>query len=93
MNRLLFVVEDTFDIPERGLVAAPGIIPEGDECFRIGDGLRIDRPDGSSIYTSIASLELVTPNPSRAVVIMFPKDISKSDIPAGSEVWSNVDNG
>ena len=93
MNRLLFVVEDTFDIPERGVVAAPGIIPEDDECFRIGDRLRVKRPDGSSLDTSIASLELLSPNPTRAVVVMFPKDISKSDIPAGSEVWSNMDIG
>ena len=92
MNRLLFVVEETVEIPDRGFVAVPGIVPERDECFRTGDRLRVQRPYGSTLHTSIASLELVTPNPNHAVVVMFPGCVSKSDVPAGSEVWSDVDH-
>ena len=36
MGRRLFVVEDTFTIKGRGQVLVPGILPEGDECFRAG---------------------------------------------------------
>jgi hypothetical protein len=35
--RCLFVVSDTFAIKGRGLVLIPGIKPEGDERFRVGD--------------------------------------------------------
>jgi hypothetical protein len=87
MARRLFTVEDTFAIRERGLVLAPGIIPEGEERFRVGDPITLLRPDGSSIEARIGGLELLDPNPRRDVVIML-KGMTKCDVPVGTEVWS-----
>lgn len=87
MARRLFTVEDTFAIRERGLVLAPGIIPEGEERFRVGDPITLLRPDGSSIEAKIGGLELLDPNRRRDVVIML-KGMTKSDVPIGTEVWS-----
>jgi hypothetical protein len=87
MTRRLFTVEDTFVIHGRGLVLAPGLIPEGNERFRVGDPVTLRRPDGSSTETRIGGLELLDPNPQRYVVILLA-GITKSDIPPGTEVWS-----
>jgi len=87
MPRCLFVVEDTFFIKGRGLVPFPGIVPVGKERFYIGDPLLLKRPDGTSISTNIGGIELCCPNPRQDVGILF-KEISKEDVPLGTEVWS-----
>jgi hypothetical protein len=87
MTRRLFTVEDTFIIHERKLVLAPGLIPEGNERFRVGDPITLRRPDGSSTETKIGGLELLDPNPQCYVVIVLA-GIAKSDVPLGTEVWS-----
>jgi hypothetical protein len=87
MGRCLFVVEDTFLIRGRGLVPVPGIIPEGEERFRVGDRIMLKRPDGSEMEWEIGGLELLCPNPRHDVVILL-KGMSKEDIPIGTEIWS-----
>ena len=87
MGRQLFTVEDTFIIRGRGLVMVPGIIPEGDERFRVGDQILLKRPDGSESVVNIDSLELPTPNRRHEVWVML-KNTSKQDMPIGTEVWS-----
>jgi hypothetical protein len=90
MPRCLFVVEDTFSIKGRGLVPAPGIVPLGEEQFRLGDPLLLKRPDGTSISTTIAGLEFFCPNP-RGVIGILLKGFAKEDVPVGTEVWSVVE--
>jgi hypothetical protein len=87
MARRLFVVEDRFVVPGRGLVLVPGIIPEGDERFRVGDRITLRPPDGTSRDKRIGGLELLDPNPRRDVVIMLI-GLAKEDVPVGTEVWS-----
>ena len=87
MARCLFTVEDTFVIRNRGLVLVPGIIPEGDERFRLGDPIILLRPDGSSFRTEIGGVEMIDPNPRHDLVIML-KGMAKGDVPVGTEVWS-----
>jgi SAM-dependent methyltransferase len=88
MARLLFIVEDTFLIKGRGLVPIPGIIPQGEERFKIGDPICLKRPDGSSLEWRIDGLELAhTPPPWRGVHILL-NGLGKEDIPVGTEVWS-----
>jgi hypothetical protein len=87
MARILFTVGDRFLVQGRGLVAVPGIVPQGSECFRVGDPLLLRHPDGSVLRTAIGGLELLDPNPNHEVVVLF-KDLSKDDVPVGTEVWS-----
>ena len=87
MPRCLFVVEDTFFLKGRGLVPVPGIVPVGKERFYIGDPLLLKRPDGTSVSTSIAGIEICCPNPRHDVVILL-KELSKEDVPVSTEVWS-----
>lgn len=87
MPRRLFTVTDTFLIRARGVVLLPGIVPEGDERFQIGDPLRLKRPDGSTIDTTIGGLEMFTctTKPDIPVLLM---GLGKADVPVGTEVWS-----
>jgi hypothetical protein len=85
--RLLLTVEYTFDITGRGVVITPGLKPIGEERFKIGDPLTLKTPDGKVIHTEIGSLQLPNPNPKHKLWIMLTK-LKKSDIPIGTEVWS-----
>ena len=91
MPRLLFKVDDTFLIRARGLVLVPGIVPVGDERFRIGDSLRLKRPDGSEVETTIGGLEMFTETTKPDIPVLL-KGLGKEDVPIGTEVWS-VDRG
>jgi hypothetical protein len=88
MTRRLFIVEDTFLIEGRGLVPIPGVIPQGNELFRVGDPVLLNRPDGSEIRWQIGGLELITGGPPRHDVIILLKDLSKDNVPLGTEIWS-----
>ena len=87
MGRRLFSVEHTFVVKGHGLVLVPGIVPEGDECFRAADPILLRKPDGTTIATRIGALELLCPNPRGDVVVML-KELAKADVPVGTEVWS-----
>ena len=90
MARLLFVVEDAFFIKGRGLIPVPGIVPEGDERYRVGDPILLKRPDGSRLEWTIGGIEMLHCNPPRQAndVIILLKGLNKEDVPVGSEVWS-----
>lgn len=90
MARRLFVDEDAFFIKGRGLVPAPGLVPEGDERFRVGDPILRKRPDGSRLEWTIGGIEMICCSPPRPThdVFILLKGLSKEDVPIGSEVWS-----
>lgn len=86
--RLLFKVEDVFDISGRGCVIVPAI-PEGlDFRIRANDQIELRTPKGGILQTYIASIELAKPQvgPCR-MAITLPRAIAKQDVPTGTEVW------
>jgi hypothetical protein len=89
MPRLLTTVEHTVVLPSHGIGLFPGIVPVGEERFRIGSVVLLRRPDGSEIPRAITGIELPTPNPRREIIFLF-KGLGKSDIPLGTQVWSTV---
>ncbi|CAN5320550.1 hypothetical protein BH10PLA2_BH10PLA2_02900 [soil metagenome] len=85
------MIEDTFFITGRGLVLVPGIVPQGDKRFQIGDSIRVIRPDGSQLACTIGGIEMIScspPRPKTDVVILL-KGLGKEDVPIGSELWSS----
>jgi hypothetical protein len=88
MARRLFTIEDTFLIKGRGLVLFPGIVPEGDERFHVGDPILLKRRDGSSLAWHIGALELIFGGPPRDDVVILLRELGKNDVPVGTEVWS-----
>jgi hypothetical protein len=90
MARCLFIVEDMFLIRGRGLVVVPGILCQGEERFRVGDPLLLKRPEGSCLQWRIGGIELISCSPPRTKneVVILLRDLSKDDVPIGTEVWS-----
>ena len=88
MARRLLVVEDTFFIKSRGLVPVPGIVPQDDERFRIGDPILIKRADGSQLEWTIGGLERFLGTTPKNDVVILLNNLTKEDIPIGSEIWS-----
>lgn len=88
-TRLLFKVEDVFDISGRGCVLAPVIRDGLDFKIRSKDRIQLRTPGGSVRETHIASIELLKPldgGPCR-MAIMLPRNLVKGDVPIGTEVW------
>jgi hypothetical protein len=89
MARLLFTVKDRFAVRGRGLVILPGIVPEGKERFCIGDCVELRHPNKTTRRTHIAGLELMCPMPpDGAHAVLLSSDLTKDDVPVGTEVWS-----
>jgi hypothetical protein len=88
MARRFFTVEETFLIHGRGLIPAPGIVPQGEEHFRVGDPILLRRPDGSALRWQIGGLEIIGGGPPRVDVVILLKGLGKEDVPIGTEVWS-----
>lgn len=88
---LLFIVEDAFQITGRGCVLVPGPSAEqGSQRIRIGDGLRLRKPDGHSFDTVIQGVEMIGRRPRPNVItapILLPSDVKNGDVPIGTEVW------
>jgi hypothetical protein len=84
---LLCSVEDTFLITGRGLVIAPAF-PVSAYRFEAHQRVRVVRPDGEQ-FECRAHFQIPFQSP-RAKVLSFLcalLDVSKEDVPIGSEVW------
>ena len=88
MARRLFVVEDSFLIKGRGLVPVPGIVPQGEEGFSVGDPISLVRPDGSMLAWQIGGLEMIHTTVRRDDVVILLTGLAKDEVPISTEVWS-----
>jgi hypothetical protein len=90
MARCLFVVEDRLVLKGRGVVPLPGLVPQGEERFRVGDPIELRRPDGSRLRWTIGGLESgsTPPRPPGTGVPILLRDLDRDDVPLGTEVWS-----
>lgn len=82
-----FVVADAFLIEGR-LILVPGFSSDG-AVVRIGDGVLLRRPDGSTLTSSIAGFEMITSRPPGPRSISLPislRGLTKVDVPIGTEV-------
>ena len=85
-------VEDCFVIKGRaGCVVVFSWL--ADTRIRAGDQIRLRTPDGQARDTYIAAVEMVCgPSVDRSKAgIMLPLEITKQDVPAGTEIWSLKD--
>jgi hypothetical protein len=87
---LLSTIESVFEISGRGCVIVPGISESvrGDLVVRQGAAIELRKPDGTVTRTRIVALELLSgPNRRHCTPILLPTDLSKDDLPIGTEVW------
>jgi translation elongation factor EF-Tu-like GTPase len=87
---LLFIVEDAFQITGRGCVLVPGPSAEvGGPALRVGDPIRLVKPDGQAIDTHVRGIEMIHRRPLPKVItapILLPKEVTKDQVPAGTRV-------
>jgi len=89
---LLFIVEDAFQITGRGCILVPGPVAEpGGPTLHIGDPIRLAKPDGQLVDTKIRAFEMIGRRPVPKVItapILLPREITKDQVPVGTQVFS-----
>ena len=80
----LFKVKDIFMLTERGLTL---VATMEDNKPKFNDSLKIIRPDKSTIETQVRGISFG--DPITITAILVGKELTKEDIPIGSEVWLN----
>lgn len=88
MARRLIFVEDTFFIKGRGLILTPGIIPQREERFCVGDPILLRRPDGSSLGWQIGGIVMIHSSMPQHDLAIVLTGLDKEQVPIGTEVWS-----
>lgn len=87
--KFLLKVEDVFDISGRGWVIAPAIPNDLGVEVRVKDRIQLRTPDERILETHIASFSSERPmgGGPRFTNIELPRDLTKEDVPIGTEVW------
>ena len=86
MPRYLYTVTDIFQLTGPFLIPTPGI-PDNVAGIRKGTRLQLRRPDGSVISTSIYCFFMSSRRDPTRRIISLPRDLTKQDVPLGTEVW------
>lgn len=89
--KLLSLIEDIYYIELRGCVIFPGIPASSPFAVIVGTPIELRLPDGKIIQTHIEGIEMICRrDPStllQSIPILFPREITREDLPAGTEVW------
>ena len=87
----LFTVADCFQITGRGCVLVPGLSTEPDApTVERSSKIRLRKPTGEEVDTFIKEIEMISyrKKPEKITVpILLPKDITKYQVPIGTEVF------
>lgn len=78
----LFKVEAHFTITLRGLTLCPGL---GEIRVKMGSRIKIIRPDKTIVKAIIRGISFHEPH-----CISVGTELTKDDVPVGSEVWTDV---
>jgi len=83
---------ETFEIKGRGIVVATDTTYEKlphDLRLKIGDSVELRMGGAVILQTRIVGIEHCNPwSPTLPFAFLLPRDLSKADVPVGSEVWS-----
>lgn len=91
MPTFLFRVDGAFDLGTRGVVL--GVLGVEVESLKEGDPIELRRPDGTVLMTSIVRFERAcSPLPRLYTAFSLPREIRKTDVPPGTEVWTVSDD-
>jgi hypothetical protein len=89
---MLFRVADTFQISGRGLVVVADVpVRQVSDLLRQGQAIEYRRPDGTKLASTLGSFEFVAlSTPDRPFAFAAAPGITREDLPAGTEVWSEL---
>jgi hypothetical protein len=86
--QFLFVVEDVFEIGDRGCVLVPGVPTNLEKAVKVGATILIESNLGRSFETTIAAFEMIRRSGnSEHAPFSVPRDIRKIDISIGSRIF------
>lgn len=90
MNRLLFHIEDVFQLGDRGLVvvSSPGVAARG---LAPGILLEFQREDGTWVRGRLLGLEMSCPNPHAITGLLVTNEIDRDQVPPGTGVWTRAE--
>lgn len=86
MKTFVYTVEDVFQITGRGCVVMAGL-PDGELAVRPGAGVVLKRPDGSEITTTVRGTDPGVRGENGVSLAILLAEITKDDVPIGTEVW------
>ena len=90
---MLFTVTEMFVVPGRCVVLLPELKPVGEEKFKVGDPLRLRRPNGVEEVVQVGGLEFLKPLDARKCqLVVTLSGMEQADVPVGTEVWSVGEN-
>jgi hypothetical protein len=87
MARLLITVTDTFAIDNRGVLLLPSIEPKDYAQIRAGTAIRLVRPDGVELQTTIGDVETMHDSQNCGPFILL-RDLRREEVPPGTQVCS-----
>lgn len=91
---LIGKVVETFEIKGRGVVVATDTTYEqlpNELRLKIGDPLELRLNGKVVLSTNVAGIEHCDPwSPKHNFAFLIPRDLTKADVPIGSEVWAVV---
>ena len=88
--RHLSTVRDRFEITGIGCALVPGMSETWPKNLPIrrGDSIELRRPDGTSLWTRIQSVEICDRIGGHSeIAILLPPEIEKTEVPVGTEIW------
>lgn len=90
MHRL-FVVEDVFEIKQRGIVVVGKLDDPQGARFRIGDAVEIRRRDGTAVKATISGVPMGRTKVGMGEVLLRGP-VSKENVSPGDEIWVGGDS-
>ena len=82
------IIEDVFESAGRGCVITPGIPKDAKFNIKIGDPISLKLEDGSEIRTTVRGIEIGGGLSQPGIPLLLPADMSKEQIPIGTELWT-----
>jgi hypothetical protein len=88
MGEFLFKIRETFELENKGLIVEADIKFK-DSGLKTGDEIELRPPDGQPLITYVKGIAMFNPsNPERLLSFSLTGNLSKKDVPTGTEVWS-----
>ena len=80
-------IEHVFAIKGGKVVVIPGTLGQGAWRARVGDTIRLERPDGSPIETIVRGVEMGARSREPITPLMLGSEITKDMVPIGMKLW------
>jgi hypothetical protein len=85
----LSTVDDVFWLEGRGCVITPGIPENSKWRIKVGDALHLIRPDGSTLPSKVAGIEMISVSSPRRrpTPLLLPPEVRREEVPIGTKVF------